>query len=675
MAKPKARTRIPVKARKPHQRSYASLQHRLKSTRNKSYKDPQLKTGVVKINPDGNGHLRIKPSAKANIFLPAQTLTGISDGDTVTVSIEIGRKGRKYGRVIARGEITNTEIVGLLRQRGKNWYIFPQSELPALQANIPTKFGRIKAGHAVVALVTKLSSSTKSGQATITKVLGHPHDPKVQVEMLIHSFGIPLQFDKTVNHAATCLAKNDPLAILVSEPKRRDLRSIAHITIDGEDARDFDDAVAAQKEATAIRVWVSIADVSHYVTLNSAIDAAARERGTSVYFPHCAIPMLPAALSNEACSLVPQQPRLTLTCEMLVHQNGYCDDITIYPSLIVSSARLTYTEVQHYLNHDQGRKLHPSLPALLTAARYLHKQRRQRGAIDLDIKEPQIKLGPDGIATHVNELIRTEAHQLIEDLMIAANEAVAEYLIKNKCHTIFRVHEKPDLKKITALSSWAATYGIFIDAHKKLALLCEAIKKLPQKDAGMMLLLRSLAQAHYSAENLGHYGLASNAYVHFTSPIRRYPDLLVHRSLYSLWGQHRLNKAKLEKSAVQASEQERRAQDAERKVEQLMACHVAARYIGKEFDAIVTSVHDSGAFVRVNDPWLEGLLAIATLSKTFNDFYDFYNNDNTLIARCSGHRISLGDKIKVQLASVNTSRRHIDFIPAMQKKQNYQGVS
>jgi ribonuclease R len=654
----------PRSRQRSHDSSRGSPHHRRPATQTNG----KLQTGTVRLDADGNGHLIAERPGTAPVFLHARELTGIADGDTVTVSVEIGRKGRKRGRIVSKGLRLRDEVVGILHFRGHEWTLVPEPEGPPFQVD-PPALGEAAAGCVVAAHVASVGRGSRLGHATITEVLGRPDDPKVQVEMLIRTLDLPLQFNNDAIDEASRAPRVDPTTTLAAEPSRRDLRHIPHVTIDGEDARDFDDAVAAAVEHSGIRVWVSIADVSHYVKPGSALDLAARERGTSVYFPHRAIPMLPPQLSSDLCSLVPHEPRLTLTCEMRVRSDGITEDVHVYPSLIESAARLTYTQVQRGLDLDGGTTVHSGLPDLVAAARALRARRAQRGAIDLDIPEAQVILGPDGVAAHVRQLTRLEAHRVIEDLMIAANEAVAELLLARGFDTLFRVHETPDPDRIVALAAWAATAGLFLDPAATtnphtLARLADAIKGRPQSFVGMTLLLRSLAQARYSAENVGHYGLASRAYLHFTSPIRRYPDLLVHRALYSLWRGKRPREGALEESATRTSTQERRADDAERKVEQLMACHVAAQHVGEVFEAVVTGIHEAGAFVRVRDPWLDGLLPVATLGDATQDYYDVIVSEHALVGRRSGHRVALGDTLRVRLASVSTYRRHIDFVPA-----------
>ncbi len=501
---------------------------------------------------------------------------------------------------------------------------------------------------------------------SVVTVLGDPRREQVQVEMLVCEQGLPTDFDPETLAFVASLPEVDAEEVLAREPLRRDLREVTHVTIDGEDARDFDDAVAARQEGTKVRVWVSIADVAHYVPASSAIDRDARARGTSVYFPHRVIPMLPARLADDLCSLVPHKPRRCLTCEMLVHADGRCTDTRIYDSLIQSAARLTYEEVQRVLTNEPAPKppWAGALHSLTVAARALRAGRYRRGAIELELPEAQISLDHEGRALDVHERTRTEAHLLIEDLMIAANEAVASTLLAQRRPTLFRVHEAPDKERIAALATFAGTLGLSLDVAatkepSELARLARRLAANPRGKAFMPLLLQSLARARYDKHNLGHYGLASRAYLHFTSPIRRYPDLIVHRSLRAPRGAG----SKLADLALKTSELERRAESAARQVEQLMACHVAKRHLGEIFVVIVTGVHAAGAFVRTvskpGTPWLEGLLPCRELG---DDYYTVLGAEQALVGRRSGHRIALGDKLEARLAHVDLERRHIDFM-------------
>lgn len=624
-----------------------------------------LQVGTIRLQADGGGRFVPHDASGPRLFVPPEDLSGLDDGDAVTIRVETGRKGRLRGRVVARGPARADEVVGIVHASGREWMLLPEPEGPPLLIPEGDR-GTAREGDAVACRVVDFGRGARIGRAAVTEVLGRPGEPPVQVEMLIRGLGIPLRFDDTALEQAGAAPAPAADLELAAEPLRHDLRRVPHVTIDGEDARDFDDAVSARPEPGGIRVWVSIADVAHYVRPGTALDLAARERGTSVYFPHRAVPMLPERLSCDLCSLRQGVPRLTLTCELRVRPDGRVEDVRLYPSLIESAGRLTYTEVQAAMDGRGGPAAsHAMLPDLVAAARALRARRRQRGAVDLDLPEAQVLLGPDGVAVHVRERGRLEAHKVIEDLMIAANEAVAETLEARGWPALYRVHEPPDPVRLRALGDWADTLGVHFDPEaaakpKGLARLAHALEGRPQAPVGMVLLLRSMAQARYDTECLGHYGLASRAYLHFTSPIRRYPDLLVHRSLWALW-HGEVPPGGYEPLAERTSLQERRADDAERKVEQLMACHVAERHLGEVFDAVVTGVHRAGAFVRVRDPWLEGLTPMSSLGEGTQDYYDVVAHEYALVGRRSGHRIALGDAVTVRLASVSTYRRQVDF--------------
>ncbi len=624
----------------------------------------QLVTGTYKPEPDGSGRLQPDGAGRA-VYLPPEEVSGLRPGTRLTVRLELGRKGRVRGRVVAKGVQRRDRIIGIVRQQARAFYLVPEPEGPPLVVE-PQHAAGASDGDAVQAHVLVEATGHRVATAAVDEVLGRPDEPKVQVEMLVRSQGLPMHFDEAALRQAAAAPDVDPDKALQREPLRQDLRTVPHVTIDGEDARDFDDAVSARPEGDGFRVWVSIADVASYVTDGSPLDQAARERGTSVYFPDRVIPMLPERLSNDLCSLKPAVPRLALTCELRVDREGRPHDVRVYPSLIESQARLTYNHVQGVLDQKiPGDPQRTLIQHLDQAARLIRARRSSRGAIDLELPEPYILIGRDGIAVHVRERSRLEAHRLIEDLMIAANEAVAEFLLARHWPALFRVHEEPDPLRLKALLEWSQTLGITFDVEaasrpRILAKVADELKKRPQGPTGQMLLLRSLAQARYDTENLGHYGLASRAYLHFTSPIRRYPDTLVHRALWALWHKKRELHG-LDVLAQSTSQQERKAAEAERAVRQLMSCHVAQAHLGETFACQVTGVHTAGAFVRTRDPWVEGLLPRGAIGSVTGDYYDVIEREQALVGRTSGHRISVGDELQLRLAGVNTWRRQIDF--------------
>ena len=483
----------------------------------------------------------------------------------------------------------------------------------------------------------------------------------------IDELGLPDQFADDVVAAANRFHEVDADTALARGP-RRDLRSRVHVTIDGEDARDFDDAVSAEKEGHAFRVWVSIADVASYVKARSILDKEAALRGTSVYLPARVLPMLPEKLSNGLCSLVPGLPRLTLTCEMVIDTSGVRSDIEVYPSLINSAARLTYTHVQAHIDGTADAVPEPVSEVVenaIEASTRLRRRRFRNGSLDLEISEAQVVLNKAGEPTDVIPRVPLPAHGVVEDLMIAANESVAEYLLEHGLNGLFRVHPPPPAEKWTLMAAWAKRNGLRAktgktNTSKAVSTLLERLKKTRQSEAGQMLLLRSLSQAYYSAEVDIHFGLASEAYSHFTSPIRRYPDLLVHRALWNHW-QKRPNLRALPAAAENSSKAERQAIQAERDIVHLCACLVARRRLGEVMAARIVGVHSAGLFVRPDELFAEGLIPIRYLGEHSGDYFEVSAETHTVIGRRTHVSYTLGDAVTVRLASVDLDERRINF--------------
>lgn len=618
------------------------------------------------MNGDGSAKLIPEAPNTPNVFLPPEEIVGVRDGDTVTAELDVGRKGKVRGRVVERGPAHEGTVVGVLRRQARLTYLLPDDGSSALV--VPAdEMGDAKDGDAVQARILREGDVEGSSVARVEEVLGDPLDPRVQVEMAVRATKWPRVFPDEVLAEVEKFPDIEPARVLVEG--RKDLRGIPHVTIDGEDARDFDDAVSARPEGDRYRVWVSIADVSHYVAEGTALDGSARERATSVYFPDRVLPMLPEGLSNELCSLKPNVPRLTMTCEMVIDRDGGKSAIEVYPSLIQSEARLTYNEVQEVL--EKNNPTHPQrelIEKLVIPARWLRTQRQTRGAIDFEIPETRVVTDKDGAAADIVLRQRFEAHRLIEDLMVAANEAVAEYLIERDLPALFRVHTAPDPIKLDLLVRWAAKMGIDLDADqardpKYLQRFLTRVKNHPAIGVIQSLVLRMMQQAKYEPENRGHYGLASKAYAHFTSPIRRYPDLVVHRALRTFWqGRGKLHG--LEAMGEHCSQRERKAMEGERAVTNLMACQVASKHVGEVFQATVQGVHPAGAFVRPTTLAVDGLIPMEAIGGFFKGYFEYIEDEQMLFSRRTKHKIKLGDTITVQLASVNLKRKQIDFVPA-----------
>jgi ribonuclease R len=508
----------------------------------------------------------------------------------------------------------------------------------------------------------------------IVEVLGWPDDPDVEVLTVIRKYELPADFP------ADALAEAREIGGIAPGDLtgRTDLREQATVTIDGETARDFDDAVSVRRDANgAIRLWVSIADVSHYVKPGSPLDREAYLRGTSVYFPDRCLPMLPEELSNGICSLKPGEDRLTLTAEMLFDAEGHRLQADFYPSVIRSMSRLTYTQVARVLEKGEvavlGEKtsLADDLRLMEELARRLMARRHSRGSLDFDLPEPEIVIDTTtGDTISILRSERTIAHRLIEECMLAANEAVAGHLERNDMPTLFRIHEPPSPEKIKAFAELAAGFGhlLSLDGDSvngtELQRLLEGTAGRPEELTLNRVLLRSMKQARYAAENLGHFGLAALTYTHFTSPIRRYPDLVVHRILKALIAgrpsgaeRDRLA-AYLPETGLHTSKRERVAMEAERELVELKRLQFMRERVGDEFSGFVTGVTGNGLFVELTEFFVEGVIPVTSLD---DDYYQFVERLHALVGRNTRRLFRIGDRVTVLVASVSIDRRQIEF--------------
>ena len=509
-----------------------------------------------------------------------------------------------------------------------------------------------------------------SAAGRVAEVLGEPDDPDVEAEVILRKYGLTNSFPANV----MAEVKSVPLEVVESDLHNRvDLRSRTVVTIDGETARDFDDAVCIEKTAAGYRLWVSIADVSHYVKEGSAIDAEAYERSTSVYFPDRAIPMLPEALSNGICSLNPKVDRLTMTAEIDFDNDGRPTKKSFYESVIKSAERMTYTNVKKLIDGDdaaiKSRYAHilADIKLMAELAKKLTARRFEQGSIDFDLPEPQIIIDIKGKVEDIVRSERNEAHKLIEEFMLSANRAVAEEFSRRGLPFIYRIHEPPDEESVSEFADFIATFGIkFTPGGPKS--FQEALAKFdgrPEEKLINHVLLRSMKQAVYSDDNLGHFGLAFEDYTHFTSPIRRYPDLIVHRLLkrlvkkaYSKEEQARME-AVLPEAAVHTSSRERKAMEAEREIADLKKCQFMQDKVGDVFDGFISGVTNFGFFVELKDFFVEGLVHVSTLA---DDYYVFDPKRHALLGERAGRKFMLADPVKVKVAAVGLERRRIELV-------------
>ena len=631
------------------------------------------KDGYGFVTPEGGGE---------DVFIPLRHMRGAMHGDTVEVRSEQSRfgGGKQQGRVTSVTERATARIVGRYEETRRGAIVIPEDQRLNMVVQIPPKGrGLAQDGHQVVAELTGYPIGGRPAEGRILEVLGWPDDPEVEVQSIIRRFDLPNVFSPEVLAEAEAV----PTTVSLKELKGRvDLRKMPTVTIDGETARDFDDAVSLRREGGNFRLWVSIADVSAYVKPYSPLDREAYLRGTSVYFPDRCIPMLPERLSNGICSLNPHLDRLTMTAEMLFNDKGNMLESTFYPSVINSTARLTYTIVRQIIVDDdreiadKHRPLTPMLLEMKELALILQAMRRQRGSIDFDLPEPEIIIGLTGLTEGIIRAERNLAHQLIEEFMLAANEAVATYITGRNIPFLYRIHENPDPAKLIDFQEFIFGFGYeFALKEDKVKpsvlqrLLGEAAGK-PEERMLNYALLRCMKQARYSAENSGHFGLASSCYCHFTSPIRRYPDLVVHRILKAALAldegvkkqaakQLALATERLPEIAEQTSKRERVAMDAERDVVEMKKLQYMQQHLGEEFDGYISGVTGFGFFVELDELFVEGLVHVSSLA---DDLYNYAEKQHSLIGRQTRRVFRIGDKTRVKVAAVTPATRRIEFV-------------
>jgi ribonuclease R len=638
--------------------------------------------GKLQAHRDGYGFVTPEGGGE-DVFIPLRYMKSAMHGDTVEVRAEPSHRGagKMEGRIISVTERASSRIVGRYQETGRGAIVIPEETRLNLVVAIPVKGrGLAQDGQQVVAELTAYPVGGRPAEGRILEVLGWPDDPEVEVQSAIRRFDLPHVF------GADALAEADGIGETVSAKDlkgRVDLRNGPTVTIDGETARDFDDAVSLQREGENFRLWVSIADVSHYVKPDSALDRDAYLRGTSVYFPDRCIPMLPERLSNGICSLKPRVDRLTMTAEMLFDKNGIMLESAFYPSVIRSADRLTYTLVKQIIvddDRDTADKHRPVVAMLLEMkelALILMAMRKKRGSIDFDLPEPEIIIGLTGLTEGIIRAERNLAHQLIEEFMLAANEAVATYITDRKIPFLYRVHENPDPAKLVNFQEFVYGFGYefqLVEERVNPAELQRLLNQAAGRPEERMInyaLLRCMKQARYAAENLHHFGLASRCYCHFTSPIRRYPDLVVHRILraaLALEGEKTGKKATKQLSiatenlgaiAEHTSKRERVAMEAERDIVELKKIQFMQQHLGEEFDGFITGVTAFGLFVELDELFVEGLVHISTLE---DDTYSHVENKHSLIGRSTGRVLRIGDRARVKVAAVTPATRRIEFI-------------
>ena len=629
----------------------------------------EVRSGRVEGHHDGFGFF-VPDDRSGDLLLPEKEMRGVLHGDRVMVR-EHGqdKRGRKEGKIVEILERANATLVGrLYRERGYQWVVAENKKIS--QDILIPDHKDLGASNGQVVMIEIGEQPTKHAPPVgrVTQVLGNYADPGMEIEIALRKHDLPHEFSREVLAQAKKLPKGVAKKDFTAE--REDQRELPLVTIDGEDARDFDDAVYCQPEGRGFRLWVAIADVSHYVQPGAPLDLEAYDRGTSVYFPRRVIPMLPEELSNGLCSLMPEVDRLCMMCEMEIASTGTIRKYRFYPAVMHSRARLTYTQVWDWLSGEHKPPedkagLLPDLQNLYKLFKVLLKAREKRGAIDFETLETKMVFDAQDKIERIVPYERNDAHKVIEECMLAANVCASEFLQKHKHAALYRVHEGPTPDKLKALQEFLAEFGFFLtggdDPHAKdYATLLARIKGRPDIQLLQTVLLRSLRQAVYSPENAGHFGLAYEAYTHFTSPIRRYPDLLVHRAIKAcLRGETYVPAPdNWEQSGVHCSQTERRADDASRDVVSWLKCYFMQDKINVEYDGVISAVVSFGIFVALNEVFIEGLVHVSDLGA---DYFHFDAARHQMMGERSGKRYRLGDKVRVRVISVDLETSRIDF--------------
>ncbi len=623
--------------------------------------------GVIVVEREGLGHLRTDDGQ--TIILGGPTLRGFYDGDKVEVQIiQVDKEGYSRGRITNLIQAVTPLVIGRLIKAHDHYEVLPFDR--KFTQNIilyKEQKGDAKDGDIVQIEILRGEESNAHAEpiAKVIEVLGDFSTPGIEVKMAIRKFGIPEIWPHGV--LKDC-EKFDPKKV-THKDERKDLTKLPLVTIDGEDAKDFDDAVYCEKTSDGWKLWVAIADVSYYVQPGSALDNEAARRGNSTYFPGCVVPMLPEVLSNELCSLKPKVPRLCVVCEMSIDRHGDITESTFYRALMHSKARLTYTEVAEVIRGNEVvRETYASLleplEALHDLYEALNKNRRSRGAIDFDTVETRILFDSSGKIKSIVPTARNVAHKMIEESMLAANVCAATFLHRHKRGTLYRIHDRPPQDKLKSLRQFLSELGLDLPGQntptsKDFSTLINQIQHREDKHLIETVMLRSLSQAQYNPKNIGHFGLAYPCYLHFTSPIRRYPDLIVHRGIIDiLTGKKKPDNQDYEKLGIQCSESERRSDEATRDASMALKCHYMQDKVGQEFRGVVAGVASFGIFVELKDVYIEGLVHVTGLG---NEYFHYDQANHRMVGDTTRTVYRLGDSVEVRVVRVDVEAKKIDL--------------
>lgn len=651
-------------------------------TKRKRYALPEkldLFKGTVIGHREGFGFLQVD-GKKDDLFIPNHQMQRVMHGDFVLAQpAGLDRRGRREVRIVRVLESRKKQIVGRFFLENGFSYVVPDDSRIGRDILVPNEHRNgARMGQVVVVELQERSASFNQPIGVITEILGDNMAKGMEVEIALRNHDIPHKFPSAVEKYVKKFTEEVPEE---AKKGRVDLRNLPLVTIDGEDARDFDDAVYCEKHGKGWKLWVAIADVSYYVRLRSTLDVEAHNRGNSVYFPNRVVPMLPEILSNGLCSLNPQVDRLCMVCEMQISAKGKLTDYRFYEVVMNSHARLTYTKVAKMLEGDEELRtrystLVPHLEELYKLYQALLSARHQRGAIDFETIETKFIFNAMGRIERIEPVVRNDAHKIIEECMILANIAAANFMEKHKEPALYRIHATPSEEKLTSFRTFLSEFGLTLEGGlkpttKDYAALLEKVKERPDHELIQTMLLRSLSQAVYHADNIGHFGLALEEYAHFTSPIRRYPDLTLHRGIKYLLAKEQGAKRKttdtggyhysfdeMDLLGNHCSMTERRADDATREVADWLKCEYMQDHVGGEFSGVISSVTGFGLFVRLDDLFIDGLVHISTLE---NDYYQFDAAKQRLIGENSGMQYRLGDKVRIKVEAVHLENKMVDF--------------
>ncbi|MFC3151941.1 ribonuclease R [Litoribrevibacter euphylliae] len=653
--------------------------------------------GRVIGHRDGYGFVQPQDGSP-DLYLHAREMNKVFDGDVVRAMVSgIDHKGRREARIIQVLERKTLELVGRYYPEGRGGFVVPDSRRMSQEIFIPEGAeGEAKSGQYVVVEIERQPSRKEKAAGRVLKVLGDHLAPGMEIEVALHTYDVPHQWPETllseVAHFTDQVAENDKL-------HRVDLRKLPLVTIDGEDAKDFDDAVYCEKKKSGgWRLIVAIADVSNYVKINTELDKEAQNRATSVYFPGHVVPMLPEVLSNGLCSLNPNVDRLAMVCEMSISASGKLTRYKFYEAVIRSHARLTYNRVAALIEKPRSKEAQhfkaefpeivPYVQELYALYHQLVARREERGAMDFDTVETRIVFSPDRKIETIVPVVRNDAHRIIEECMLCANVAAARFLRKHNLEGLYRVHEGPKEQKLINLKEFLFERSLVLEGGMKptpgdYLQLAQQIEGRPDKHLIQTMMLRSLSQAAYQPDNQGHFGLAFPEYTHFTSPIRRYPDLLVHRAIRSVIRSEQseyhesTNVQRVDSAAPlrreriypydmasllalgeQCSMAERRADDASRDVMAFLKCEYMQEHVGEVFPGVISAVTGFGLFVELTDVFVEGLIHVSNLTK---EYFEFDQARHMLIGERSGTAYALGDSVDVRIVRVDLDERKIDL--------------